>query len=360
MYVTGSRSKRVDSLCGNSSRLPRLSPPAFMPNEAAPHRPIFLAVETFRRHMTDEAWQLQIGLRAAGYDLWGRYLENDEVRVPNILAQTQADTVIVQDTREWDPTRPGCFDKTVRFQDVEALTKHPDLFRVTVCKDAHQDPVYQHEAYSALSPHAWITYYHPGIVMRLCSWLREEHLIRTYHSIDSEALPEFNTGDRKESILSGALNRQIYPLRHRLYRAIKSGELAGIDYLTHPGYGAMGRHTPAYLRHLAGYKIAICTTSIFGYALRKLIEATAVGCVVVTDLPEAEVMPEIQGNLVRVDHNVTLPVLCNVIHEQAATYDTERQRDYARRACKYYDYRYLYGKLADQIASARASYLTQP
>jgi hypothetical protein len=149
-----------------------------------------LAVETFSRHMTDEGWQLQLGLEEAGYCLYGKGFPHDETSVPDILALTSPGTVIVQDKREWDPTRDGCFDKTVAFRGCGCLRDEPHVFRVTVSKDATR---------ACLSPrrsrrdrHARMDrLYNPSVVCHMASWIRPEHCIRTYHSLNSEDVPVF-------------------------------------------------------------------------------------------------------------------------------------------------------------------------
>ena len=82
----------------------------------------------------------------------------------------------------------------------------------------------------------------------------------------------------------------------------------GCASCAHPGYHANGSFTPAlHSRNSTKFKVAICTSSTMGFALRKIIEATACGCRVITDLPAGEVMPEIDGNLTRVSSDISLP-----------------------------------------------------
>ena len=71
------------------------APPYLLPADADQAK-VFLAIEPFKRHMTDEGWQLQIGLEHAGYELWGRRLPNDCADVPEIL-------------RRRSPAVAGCF-----------------------------------------------------------------------------------------------------------------------------------------------------------------------------------------------------------------------------------------------------------
>ena len=45
-----------------------------------------------------------------------------------------------------------------------------------------------------------------------------------------------------------------------------------VNYLSHPGYGRSKCFTPEFLKILSIYKVAICTVSIYGYAVRKIVE----------------------------------------------------------------------------------------
>jgi hypothetical protein len=96
-------------------------------------------------------------------------------------------------------------------------------------------------------------------------------------------------------MVSGAASNA-YPLRQRVIRDALD---LGVDVLRHPGYGNQGPRTPEYMRHLAGYKVHVATASMYGFALRKIIESVAMGCTVVTDLPAYDVLPEIDGALVQ-------------------------------------------------------------
>jgi hypothetical protein len=308
--------------------------------------------------MSSEGPQLEEGLHAAGYEIWGRGFAHDEVDVRRILERTDPDVVFVQDKREWDPHKPGCFDKVAEFTHTDTLADRPDVFRVTPFKDAHQDPGYHWEAHQEIGCHAWVTYYHPDIVMHLAPWLRREHLIRTYHSLDPAEVPEYSPDDRQGCILSGACGLPYYPLRTRLRDAWATERSVPWEYLTHPGYHAEGTATPQYLQTLSRYKVAICTASILGYALRKIIEATACGCAVITDLPFGDILPRISGNLEGFPVKArSLHDIGEIVRDCVARYDPDRQAHYARRAIEFYDYRRLYAKLATDIDDMRRNYV---
>lgn len=335
--------------------------PVYEPTAPAPGRGsrgrVMLAVETFKRHMTDEGWHLQAGLEHGGYQLWGAHLPHMATDALAIADHAHAGTVFVQDKREWDPASGCCFDKSVGFQRVPALAGLPDLFRVTVLKDLLFHRAYTRRGHEELRPHAVVHYYHRDLVRWLAPWLANTPLIRTWHSIDPGALPHWFPGQgRSMAVVSGALNREVYPFRWRIADAARAGRLSGVAVIPHPGYGASGTCTPRYMTMLSGYKVAICTSSIMGFALRKLIEATACGCIVVTDLPAGEVLPGVDGNLVRVPPDMPMPRLAELVDALAQSWNEARQREWAQAAVATYDYRRVYARLAADIEACRKGY----
>lgn len=335
-----------------------------------------LAVESMRRHTTDEGWQLFDGLNHAGWVLCGHALSSQEGReaysitnVPSILqtfdqhkrtllnGQTAGGltTVLVQDKREWTGLTAGgerTFDSRERFSSVEELWNRHDLFKLTVVKDAQHDAEFHRGAASEIGCHAWVCYYHPKIVKRLAPYVRERHLVRTYHSIDKDLVPKYQADRRVGTIISGARSPKTYPLRERLWK----DDRISMHRLGHPGYHRKGCGTPDYLRLLSGFRVAICTSSIYGYTLRKIIEATACGCVVITDLPMDDVLPKIDGNLVRVAPEIPTEDLREIIAHYERKYDPFIQANYAVVAKQRYDFRVLGKKLSDDIEAMRLSY----
>jgi len=327
------------------------------PPNAAYRRDVFLALESFRRHMTDEGWQLQIGLQKSGYELWGPGFADhrNNSSVPSILSQAAPNVVIVQDKREWDRESPACFDSSAHFEHVGELSNRPDIFKVTIAKDVHQRPDYSIDSYNQIAAHAWVIYYHPVIVQHLAPWLRPEHCIRTYHSLEPSDVPVYRASGRSNTaLLSGAFNPTYYPLRARLSRNAR--KIEEIELLKHPGYHAGGSATPAFLQILSGFKVAICTSSKLAYALRKIAEATACGCVVVTDLPFEEHMPGIDGNLLRVPQAATVDEVRDAVRLALAGYDPARQQEFAEIACDWYDWRKRGGEVAKKIEALRRGY----
>lgn len=311
-----------------------------------------LAVESMRRHMTDEGWQLFQGLEHAGYTLRGHGI-NDNVTDVSRMGLLTSGTVVVQDKREWEGlTADRSQDPRMRFVNIDSLARRPDLFKVTLLKDAHQKPRYHAQSAEEMGCHAWIVYYHPKIVKHVSGFVRERHLIRTWHTIDRDLVPPFS-GDRKGCLLSGALS-VAYPLRQRLFK--HASELKDTMILRHPGYHCRGCATPAYLKTLSKYKVAICTSSIYGYALRKIIEATVCGCRVITDLPKDEVLPEIDGNLIRVSPEATVAEVNQALTKAYDCWSHWTQLTYVEETKKRYDYRVEGTSLAQAIEDMRRGY----
>lgn len=321
---------------------------------------IFLAVENMSRHTADAAWQLTLGLQAEGYTLWGHGFEShSETDVVEILKRSNPGVVIVQDKREWDNNNPGRSSLAVRidpksaFTNVSALQSRNDIFKLTVLKDAQQQPPYHRQSAKEIGVHGWITYYHPNIVCRVAPYVRKQHLIRTYHSVDPTNVPAYTRRNRKGCLLSGAVSGA-YPLRLRLKKSYP--ELPDVKYLPHPGYHDEGCVTPSFLEQLSHYKVAICTSSRYGYALRKIIEATASGCIVITDLPTDEVLPEIDSNLVRVGVDIDMGYLSVLLQELYESYDPDKQRELSKRATAFYGWREVASRLAKKIERLKENY----
>lgn len=313
---------------------------------------VFLAVASMKDHMTDEGWQIAQATEANGYTLCGHQCTVNQTGVKQILRETNPGIVILQDKREWDVQRRDFRDKQASFKNVQHMKERSDLFKLTILKDSHQKPLYHRESADEIGCHAWIVYYHPRIVKHLAPYVREQHLIRTYHSIDSEIVPRFNK-DRSGTLLSGAVS-SVYPFRQMLVR--HQAKLHNTKYLKHPGYHRNGSHTPAFLKTLNEFKTAICTSSHFGYALRKIIEATACGCRVLTDLPVDEVLPEIDVNLERISPHADLDQVNRKLREMEDTYDQSRQMILAEKAKLYYDYRRQGKLLVSKIEELRKNY----
>lgn len=333
-------------------RQSELPSPVYNPPTDVSSRPLVgLAVESMKRHMTNEGWELFAGLEHAGYTLYGHNLPHSSTHVPTILSETNPLTVVVQDKREWEGlTAGGNGDPRMRFTGVRSLRERSDVFRVTVLKDAQNSYSYHRRAADEMGAHAWVVYYLPSRVKQLAPYVRERHLVRTYHTVDKDIVPVYSSHGREGCLLSGAVS-DAYPLRRRLAQSPHA--IPKMTVLRHPGYHRKGSCTPAFLQTLSKYKVAICTASVYGYALRKIVEATACGCAVVTDLPHDDVLPGIEGNLHRVPNNASLRDVGSVVSRLLEMYNPDKQAAFARVATDTYDYRVEGKGLANAIEELR-------
>ncbi len=335
----------IDSLPDYPKESPLPAPAYALPANVAERPRIMLAVPSMERHMSDEGHQLALALQAGGYELYGGGWTTTHVR--EILKNDPA-VVMVQDQHEWNSGHLA--KKEEFFHGIGALAERPDVFRLTVMKDTHRQ--YESNKWHSrqIECHAWITYYDVRITLHTLSWLRPQHLIRTWHTLDSKLVPPFSV-DRQTCLLSGSLGGA-YPLRTRIHEA----GLRDVTFLRHPGYNNRGTSTPGYLEKLSQFKVAICTASKFGYALRKLIEATACGCVVITDLPSDEVLPEIDDNLIRVSPDVKMAELNELIQHHANGWHPSLQEKFAEAAKRRYDWAVEGTRLANEIERTRSGY----
>jgi hypothetical protein len=325
-----------------------------------------LAVEDMARHVTDEGWQLALGLKAAGWQVVGHRCDVDQADVAQWLRTLRSvtgknpRTVLLQDKREWDAgagkgtIASRTMDPDYRFRNVRALAECPDTFRLTVVKDAHQNPPYHKASADEIQAHGWVVYYHPTIVCHLAPYLRPQHIVRTPHSIDPVYIPPFLSGERRRpAVISGAVSGA-YPLRRRIIK--EASAFVGLTVLPHPGYRNDGCRTPQYLNDLGRFRVAICTCSMYGYALRKIVEASAVGCVVVTDLPEDDQLPHLEDNLVRVHPDWPTKKIASLVRDAVASWDGERQRQVAERVRERYNYSKVGLELATEVETLRGAY----
>jgi hypothetical protein len=298
-------------------------------------------------HMSNEGWQLALALKAGGYDLCGHGLST--TRTLEILKQKNPSVVFVQDQHEWESGHLA--KREEYFYDTPELARRPDVFKLTVVKDTHRQYESAKQYSRSIGCHAWVAYYNLPIVFRTLNWLRPQHVVRTYHTIDANSVPPYQAEGRRTCLLSGALGGA-YPLRCRIHEA----RMPEVYFMQHPGYFNTGTCTPAYLREMSRYRVSICTASKFGYTLRKLIESTACGCRVITDLPADEPLPEIDDNLIRVSPNMDMGEMRKLICHLSDSYDPVVQEKMAEAAKARYDYRVEGARLASEIESLRRTY----
>jgi hypothetical protein len=293
-------------------------------------------------HMTDEGYQITHGLSKHNFLHCGYGLEEPSTDVRYLIRKYNPPIVVIQDKREWFPSN-DFRDRNAEFVHYQDLALYDDIFKVTILKDAHQRPEWHKHFAEEIGCHAWIIYYHEKLVKHLQPYLLSDRLIRTYHTVKYQDLPTEWLECRKGTVMSGAVSN-VYPLRQRIMR----GSLP-ITVLRHPGYHRKGCATPDYIKTLSQYKVAICTSSQYGYALRKIIEATVAGCKVITDLPTDDVLDFVDENLIRVSPDIDMRALRDIIRGAEQSWDHQTQLEIATRTIMHYDMYAQTGTLAANI-----------
>ncbi|MEM2989751.1 MAG: hypothetical protein QXQ02_01045 [Halobacteria archaeon] len=311
-----------------------------------------LSCPSMMHHTSDEGWQVFLALRSNSYLLVGSSDDCDisSINVLELLLKYDPAVIVMQDHREWASSNPLHLPNEV-YKNWECLKNYDSCFKVTILKDAHQRPWYHRRCAEDMGCNAWIVYYHPKIVKHLAKYVRSQHLIRTYHSIDSLKVPEFTDRGRNGVILSGAISFH-YPLRTKLFYHLPSD----VFRLRHPGYVNNYCYTYDFMNMLSRFKVSICTASKYGYALRKIFESVACGCVVVTDLPSDDVLPEIDECLVRISPSTSVNEVYEICKELEDNYDADKCKYYADKCKRYYDYRHIGRLLAYDIDRLMRTY----
>ena len=333
---------------------PVLPAPPYRPIDSPYDNSVVMFNKSMENHTTDESWQLMKSLQHCNYLTAGHELEISNVHTPTILKSTNPSVVVMQDKREWEgltAERRGVNPET--FVDVKVMKDREDIFKLTILKDAQHRADYHRHSAEEIGCHAWITHYHPRIVKHVAPYVRKEHLIRAWHTIEPSLVPAYTANNREGCIISGARG-PAYPLRTILIK--HTNIIPNLHYLKHPGYRSTKCFTPEYLQNLSRYKVAICTSSKFGYALRKIIEATACGCRVITDLPVDESMPWIDGNLIRVNPEDGLAQVRKILPDLISSYSPRTQEAFATRAKSFYDWRESGVRLVGAIERLRTNY----
>lgn len=96
--------------------------------------------------------------------------------------------------------------------------------------------------------------------------------------------------DKSGCLVAGVVSKEIYPLRARMFELVRSGRLDG-RIRKHPGYRLRShkdcqRQYKCYIDDLNAAKILLTCTSVYKYSLAKIVEAMALGTVVISDMPE--------------------------------------------------------------------------
>jgi hypothetical protein len=319
-------------------------------------RGILFVLESFRRHMDNGRWLCQLGFESNGYLSVGNNVPPPGINSTNvrkIVDIYRPDTVIFWPRYEWARDewgdQPGVTDAD-RFTEWECLLSRPDILRVAVLHDAASAIGSQHRWHREFKPHVYLTCYHQKSVIDYNPHINTGQIVRTYHVLDDCSFP-IKKRDLP-CVIAGARNRDVYPLRTRAMDLAKAGKIKA-DTIPHPGYAQTGSLSNDFLKTLAKYRVAICTASRYGFALRKIIEATAAGCRVITDLPAYDCLPGIDDNLIRVKPYITDDELQAIIEREAEAWDTDRQRDFAHKAREIYHYRRECARVAELLDERR-------
>ena len=295
---------------------------------------IMCVLESYRRHMDNGRWLFQRGMEICGWKSMASNLPpGDEGLCTNDLSTVPgAKLVIMWPRHEWDYTvrHPCATTPEEGFVNYNKLG--PKCVRIAATHDAGSR-VQEHRAwFDEWEPDYYLTWYHDKSVLTQMPFLDPSKLIRTYHILNTPS--SYYCGQRYDrALFSGARNRFVYPLREKI---IKWG-LQNVDILPHPGYHMSGSTSYMFLDTLTHYKVSICTASVYNFALKKIFESTAAGCRVITNLPPYDVLPVIDGNLIRL-HTWTPQTLRDAIGHAIATYDADAQRKLAWECRAYYDY----------------------
>ena len=326
--------------------------PIYRPrHDEQPHGCLF-CMAGWEKHMDSGRILCARGMEAAGWlTTAGGGVGLGETDTIRVLEEHCLEIAVFWPRAEWDRRwwRGGTHVGPEHcFRRVEDLARRPDVLRVAVHHDAATNIRRSRRWHAQFRPHLYLTWYHPRSVLRYTPWAQAEQIVRTYHVVDPALVPDVGPRDGM-ALLSGAIGDRHYPLRTRLWRAVKNDGLKGVDLLPHPGYHGNGHATNDYLRTLSQYRVAICTASRHGFALRKIFEATAAGCRVITDLPAYDKLPEIDGNLVRIDPQIPLRDLADLIAAEADGWDLDRQRSVAEKCVARYSHLAECRRLSDEL-----------
>lgn len=308
---------------------------------------IFLANSSYSGHTTDEGNQLQLALQHAGFLLVGSGYGDGMRDVPQLIERHQPKVIVIADPRDWFRSSGGSFGrKDLHFERHEVLAKHPEIFKCVVMKDAGTAVDFQRDFAASIKANALITYYHDKAVLPLSPWAAAYKRIRIHHSVDADLIRTIDLkGNRRRSVVTGAVSG-VYPLRRMVF---ENAYGMGVDKIKHPGYQANYCHTPDYLRMLSQYKTHVATCSSYNFALRKIIESVAVGCVPITNLPEWDCLPEIDGALVRIKSDSSPVDVKEAINVAEENYNLDERLAWAEKAQSYYDWHTCGQRLALDI-----------
>ncbi|HUU35362.1 MAG TPA: hypothetical protein VMW48_14960 [Vicinamibacterales bacterium] len=319
-------------------------------------RCIQFGVEAFKNYVSDTAYLVQAGLASQGYTCYGRRFpgKRDCVDMREICHREWPSIVFCEEWNTWNPEMPQPPSKDVGFKGYEWLGQEPGILRATKHADPWGHPEMHARWHKVFQPHAVLVRYEIDRCMECAPWADRSKLVRIWHSLTREYCLPVSAMDRNGvCLLSGAAGAAVYPLRFRIWNEVHQLPEWERTFTIRPHHHWSregGSAVPAYMRKLARYKVAFVGCSRYHVAFKKHYEATAAGCIVVTNLPTTDRVPVIDENLVRVPDDVTAVELRDLVHSLAGQWDVNRQRELAQRAIDRYDYRVEAARIAGILA----------
>jgi hypothetical protein len=304
---------------------------------------LVLANKDYETHMTDEGNQLQQGLRSAGWILSG-YGYDGITDVKEAIDKYNPDIVFIQDFRDWHKDSLGCYNTNVHWNNYQYLKEWNGTV-VSVLKDAGSiRDKHQRFLCDEIDADIIVIYYDKHIVESLNPWTKKKKLLRTFHSLDLTKVPK-SIPKIDKGVVSGARNKSIYPGRDI---CIENASDLNLDIIKHPGYHNNKCYTNEFMQEISKYKVSICCSSIYFFALRKIIESVACGCTVITDLPYKCVIPGIDDYLIRIDLN-SVSDIKKTIKTSIDHYDHGAAMEASTICGQMYDYRSVGNVLNENI-----------
>lgn len=302
-------------------------------------------VEAFKDYASDTAYRIQAGLADQGFTCFGKRFPGDRncTDMREVVERERPDIVHVEDWNTWNPKMKQKASADVEFTNWEWVGQQEGILRCT----KHADPWHHFEEQKhfqrVFNPHAVLVRYEPDLVSRCAPYMKRELMVRLYHTVTREfCRPVREKGRDRICLLSGACHGVVYPLRTRIWREVRQlpdWEKTFTHRVHHRWLHSGGSAVPGYMEQLARYKVAFVGCSKFLAAFKKLYEATAAGCIVVTNFPETDRVPVVDENLFRVPSDISAEALQEICRELAFIWDEEKQKDLAQRTIARYDYR---------------------
>ena len=322
---------------------------------------VLFPLDAFAQQSDDGFHLLQRGMEQAGWISAGYGMRgprrHDSTNVEEVLRIYRPRAVLLWPRWQWDWAvghhhgigPEHCLQNWHRLLDDEST------LRVTVLRDAAALPDEHRRWHDEFRPHRYLVWHHARSVRRLWPGIAEVQLIRTRHTVDAALLAEIGDAPSRPGtcVLFGEIQPDEHPLLWRLHEAIRHGRTCGlIDEFPPRDYSLGQSESVGHVQRLSAYKVAICGASAHRFCVREIFEATLAGCIVITDLPRWDMVPWIDGNLIRVPTFAPVPELLKIIKRAADEWNPAKQRRYAAWTAQHHDYRVRGREVAEAIKQA--------